>query len=92
MRSLIDAVGFEKASISIATAPTNHLPDWSGLRENARGQEGANNPDDPVRTRIFCGTSDNRITKHLALSRPGTCLRKKIWGCSCQCALCSLTQ
>ena len=34
---------------SIPTAPTNHLSDWSGLSKNARGQKGANNPDDPVR-------------------------------------------
>jgi hypothetical protein len=34
---------------SIPTAPTNHIPDWSGLNKNARGQKGANRPDDPVR-------------------------------------------
>ena len=34
---------------SIPTAPTNHLPDWSGLSKNATGQNGADNPDDPVR-------------------------------------------
>jgi hypothetical protein len=28
-------------AISIPTAPTNHLPDYSGLRKNASGQKGA---------------------------------------------------
>ncbi len=46
---------------SYRTAPTNHLPDWSGLNENARGQKGADRPDDPVRALVFGGTSDNRI-------------------------------
>jgi hypothetical protein len=46
---------------SIPTAPTNHLPDWSGLNKKARGQKGANNSNDSVRARILSGTSDNRI-------------------------------
>ena len=29
---------------SIPTAPTNHLPDWSGLNKFARGQKGADKP------------------------------------------------
>jgi hypothetical protein len=48
-------------AISIPTAPTNHLPDWLGLNENARWQKGADKPDDPVREQILSGTSDNRI-------------------------------
>ncbi len=34
---------------SIPIAPTNHPSDWSGLSKNARGQKGADKPDDPVR-------------------------------------------
>jgi len=33
------------------TAPTNHLPDWSGLNKFARGQKGADKPIDPVLVR-----------------------------------------
>jgi hypothetical protein len=36
---------------SIPTAPTNHLPDWSGLNKFARGQKGADKPIDPVPVR-----------------------------------------
>jgi hypothetical protein len=36
---------------SIPTAPTNHLPDWSGLNKFARGQKGADKPIDPVLVR-----------------------------------------
>jgi len=38
-------------SCSIPTAPTNHLPDWSGLNKFARGQKGADKPIDPVLVR-----------------------------------------
>ena len=36
---------------SIPTAPTNHLPDWSGFNKFARGQKGADKPIDPVLVR-----------------------------------------
>jgi hypothetical protein len=48
-------------AISIPTAATNHLPDWSGLSKKARGQNGSENPDDPVRAEILSGTSGSRI-------------------------------
>jgi hypothetical protein len=36
---------------SIPTAPTNHLLDWSGFKQFARGQKGADTPIDPVLVR-----------------------------------------
>ena len=36
---------------SIPTAPTNHLPDWSGFNRFARGQKGADKAIDPVLVR-----------------------------------------
>ena len=36
---------------SIPTAPTNHLPDWSGLNKFTRGQKGADKAIDPVPVR-----------------------------------------
>jgi len=39
------------AGFSIPTAPTNHLPDWLGLKKIARGQKGANKAIDPVLVR-----------------------------------------
>jgi len=36
---------------SIPTAPTNHLPDWSGFNKFARGQKGADKAIDPVLVR-----------------------------------------
>jgi hypothetical protein len=33
---------------STPTAPTNHLPDWSGFNKFARGQKGADKAIDPV--------------------------------------------
>jgi hypothetical protein len=57
-----------KVVVSIATAPTNHPPDWSGLSKNARGQKGADKPDDPVRAGILSGTSDSRILSDLGFS------------------------
>jgi hypothetical protein len=33
---------------SIPTAPTNYLPDWSGLNKFTRGQKGADKAIDPV--------------------------------------------
>ena len=36
---------------STPTAPTNHLPDWSGLNKFARGQKGADKAIDPVLVR-----------------------------------------
>jgi hypothetical protein len=38
-------------AISIPTAPTKHLPDWSGFNEFARGQKGADKAIDPVLVR-----------------------------------------
>ena len=37
------------------------FPDGWTLSKNARGQKGADNPDDPVCVRVFSGTSDDRI-------------------------------
>jgi len=59
---------FNSSNSSIPTAATNHLPNWSGLKKNARGQNGANNPDDPVRARILSGTSDSRIPWDVGVS------------------------
>jgi len=42
---------FSVAFSSIPTAPTNHLPDWSGFNEFARGQKGADKAIDPVLVR-----------------------------------------
>jgi len=42
---------FCRDAISIPTAPTNHLPDWSGLNKFARGQKGADKAIDPVQLR-----------------------------------------
>jgi hypothetical protein len=38
-------------AISIPTAPTNHLPDWSELNKFAKGQKGADKAIDPVLVR-----------------------------------------
>jgi hypothetical protein len=53
---------------SIPTAPTNHLPDWSGLKKFTRGQKGEDKAIDPVLMSIFSGTGDNRIREHFIMA------------------------
>src|SRR5580692_1527031 len=60
--------------VSIPTAPTNHLPDWSGLNKFARGQkgqiEGHRSGSGAV---VFSGTGDNRICKPSSPTRKYDC-------------------
>lgn len=44
---------FNVRSGTIPTAPTNHLPDWSGFNNFTRGQKGADKAIDPVLVRYF---------------------------------------
>jgi hypothetical protein len=43
---------FSVACSPIPTAPTNHLPDWSGFNKLTRGQKGADKLIDPVLVRL----------------------------------------
>jgi hypothetical protein len=52
--------GFNVTFSSIPTAPTNHPSDWSELSKNARGQKGANSPDEFSAARVTPGLEESR--------------------------------